>query len=1273
MTKKRLFLASALMLGMSFNAMAQEENQKVFFYGFEDGPEAFSESAQPVDSITEILYYAGNPIKAGWDITYKKDSVIYIKNSIDVYSKNAREDKYEIVDDIDGSHTAELKEYGAQGGDKYLKYIAGGDESSSEVSSYYATLYLRGIQVEPQTSYRLTYYTKATKTGAMYASLMRGYYNSDKNLSMTGASGSEFSLHKQSFNDEQWERVTTMSYYQNDSVAERHMHNAGYSWTKTWATTNDKGMVQDYIKQFDKFFIRLSFTGPNATYYVDDVTLYKSMIAGAEYNSDMIRVDFGYETNIAKLASVSEFSAVELPEGCITVTGIDENQGSERMEIPVASAEYHTDGYLYIWLDDECDWYSDILVNFKNPEDEKFQLKYTGSLYPMALNEEWVNNGKIVPDLENEFVSPNPNVYANSIASQAPVIKGSNPEDGSFNLDQNTREIKVYMTKKPYVDTENNTETTENGVIAMVQSAGGKEYWLAGEWNAEEMYMTFVRQSKYTKPLKGDYTFTIINARAMVNSDPAENYTVNLTFGDLTEGAPTFYYRSEVEWTKDNVECESIPFGWTVTDGNIGAVPVVGDGTAKDGCSRMYFFNDGGQFTRGMYLSARTSSPKIDGTFIYGTVPDYMLRLPAGDYWLSFKAFGWGTASSVYLYIYPYGSDRPEEHVLKFKPDNTVSSSTAKDNYTVDCATEYLVPFTVEAEDYYVIDFKINYGNSSKADCIGGIEISNQYSSAYKYLQQLIDARELANNKILFAEATAAKYAGASVDNVKEVLKKYESFSSTYPSEYNRVTKDINDAVLALQLHINTVDKYYDSYASAEAKRDQYADTIQNGLAAYAELVGKIKDYATMDPTKKTDDEIKAITEELTAAVQAVDDRVDNNEDFVKALANVLAILQDETNSLYADFDEYKNAQSLYNSEKDDNTITMTDEKLATATKALTTAKTKFDNMVIGVNVMTVQVKALAELAKNLAVDFEALKAGSTAEINAAVASVVSDDQNLANTLKEAIKYTLYKRIAAGEYNPASDTLDLTPFMQNYTLYSTAKVGSELEHYYYANSTPNDRYRIKIGIDFTTVFPGWTVRSNGGCVYAGNDKDLYADEDWAPIYDGSMTLATGSTVDIYNDITGLPAGKYTVAVGANIEKDGSMLMATANGVSDTIMIVNNDENEKPTAVNNYLKGIVTNDGNINVHYFGASGSGKTRVDLFATYLTDKADVDYSALAEKAKTAAVEAVNGVEAVEEVSSVKYYNINGVQTAQPKGVAIKVTTGKNGKVNAQKILVK
>ena len=66
--------------------------------------------------------------------------------------------------------------------------------------------------------------------------------------------------------------------------------------------------------------------------------------------------------------------------------------------------------------------------------------------------------------------------------------------------------------------------------------------------------------------------------------------------------------------------------------------------------------------------------------------------------------------------------------------------------------------------------------------------------------------------------------------------------------------------------------------------------------------------------------------------------------------------------------------------------------------------------------------------------------------------------------------------------------------------------------------------------------------------------------------------------------------------------------------------------------------------------------------------------DYAAAAEASKAAMDAAYTGVGSVAAPSKVQFYNLNGMQVAEPnKGVNIRISTGANGQRVIEKVLVK
>ena len=1249
MKKRDLIFAGAMLLGFGLNAQAQTAEETLFFFGFEDGLASFTDSSNPIDSITEIHYFdapAGNGsgsavMPSSFDVVYVKDSTMLLLNGISPLT--SRGDSYEIITDELGGHQAEMEAMGAQGGEKYFKYISGG-EGSDLCYDYQANLFIRGAKLEPYTSYRLVFYTKASdENSQVNAGIFRGYYNSEDPISLNGGSGNDFYLSKTSFTTDSWERNTLMMFYQNDSVANRHMFNQGYWWSDAWKTTDpETGNQYDKIEQFNKFFFRISFMYPGRVYYLDDISLYKSTIGGAEFNGDLLRVNFGYETNLGAIAKADPAGAVELPGEYFTLTA---EYGGDPYELDVMSAEYHEDGYLYIWLnDDSFEGLENVRLSLKNPKDPALQLKYTGTLFPNSLDEEWVNAGKIVPDFENEFAVYNPEVFAVSRLYIAPVMEYSSPENGSFNLDENTQTIDVTFSKDVYANLEKGTKDDYN-VILRMKSSKAEEIWTPSAYDEETFTVTFKRPAGGA-PLSGDCDFTVMNARAGSGDQfqPSDPQSFSLSFGDLGDNKPKYFYQSEPVWTGADHASQCIPLGWTAIDATIGEAGKVGTGETESGdYSRMYFFAAGGAFTRGFYTSPRNGS--IDGVIRYGDVENYSLTLEPGDYRLSFCTFGWDGTPTSSVYFYPVGQERPSTPIGKVTSEPQVAYTDANTGkYKVTDYTEAKIDFTITEAGSYVMEFVTPRSNAWGGFVLGNVELTNQYSSAFKYLQMLEDAQAAADAQLASAEADP-KYSGENLDEFKATINEYKNFKDTAPSAYENATKALKDGTSAMGDRMGLVDKYYTEYSAAEAKEAVYTDsTGYNQLEAYKALVAKIAEYKDLDVTAKNNEALTAITAEVTAATKAMTDRCAAIDKFNGLKADLENLFEN-----YADYDfadEFKNAQAAYNKDKDLDLIAATDDDLNTANTAFEAAKNAFNSKMNAAGILTRQDKALKGLAAELEAEVDPA-------VEEAMKTLLDDRQDIANIYQLAIKAKLSEMMAGDELD---EELDMTHFIQNSFFYNVYSPDTKI--------TGNDN-----------PLPGWTVLGGNGNCYLSAWGNNRAQSEGA-VADIDIALDWFSGVKMTQTIKNLPAGVYTI--GHTASAWGS-LTASSTGVgmilnqkneageiiaADTLTLYNNDHSIQFTALGGEVEMLLD---------WSTTSTWAFLDNLSLTLNEPLAGFDYTAAAAAAAADLEAATTRVASVMEAVDVKYYNLNGVRTAQPDGVSIKVTTGKNGARKVEKILVK
>lgn len=1308
-------IAGSLLLGFCLTAQAQKNDDQLYFYGFEDNLTSFTDSSKPLDSIMKLRYYtkaddgAGSKDITGWTLDpVEYDTALYLLNGLSPY----RADVYSAVYVETDQHQEDMKKLGAVGGNYYLHVKTGknSDGGTTESADYQGCLFIRNIPIEDYTSYRLVYYRKTDQPSQakMYSGILRGYYNSEKSISMDGgnASGTEFMMHETSGITSNWQRVTLMTYYQNDSVANHHCYMAGYWWTSGWSRLAADGSGQErvYIEQPDKFFVRLTFSAPETDYYIDDIALYKSSIGGAESSGNIIRVNFGYSTNLKDLANASDLKSIELPGEYFTITGVDsfiENSAGatrgldetdaefkarcgadafyERSDIPVTSAEYHNDGYMYIFLADNevtgnpqnCDFYGDIRISFTNPmDDPKMALKYNGTLYPNSLDTTWVKAGKLVPNFENEFVLPNVSVSAIPVALLAPTALRIEPKTGSFKLPTTTTTVKVRFNKPVYCDP---GKFTDKGVLALFRKGGTVETWFASAFNAADSTVVFTRQTTdQTKgELSGDYVIEIIQARAGASYDAAPIVKFALTFGTEME-APN-------RLAKDDFQTLAV-----------GATNPAGFTLNASCMMRIAAF-------KGLYTKALMFG--IYGTNLADGNPVLTYTLTVNEACTKRVSFGMtGCLKDSYndeckLEFRIFNNLKEKGDTLttdvwegRPKEDKTYKP---KEGETVSAVEEYQKMVTFPKAGTYSFEWKLPnekpYGGSHKGGrVLYYFEVSNDYSNAYKYIEKVDGAFAAAEAMKVNAEA-APKFAGSVLNALSAMITLYDGFTTsttpiyTNPDDYNKAASDLSNATSAMKVRIDTVGIYEKEYHICDSIANSYDGTDTANVAVVLAAKALMLQHKSLNIPATEPADLRIIIKNIQNATKAMNDRQALAHKFIKLMADVVNVL--DVKKTYNFFAEYPALETAYNNNKGQDIILGTDAEINAAITAVQNALNTFNGKLDGALAMAHQAKLLVDLANTLSVDFDALSAGSADKIEEIMVTLDNDNEALVAALKLAIKAKLYQMIANGEEIPAD--LDLSGFITNPGLYCTATIAEHMSQYTYTYVTPNQqRWKVKKGT-YTNVYPGWSFVSGGANVHVGDEARYWIDA--SPVFDGWVSADWNSSFSMSQTVNELPLGIYSIGVAYSNAKAnaGCNLMVFTDGEDttyiDTVLMSTGGQNYLATP-NTITEDMAVSTGTVKINLNHASIGGWARVDNFA--LTFKGafetGVEYATLAAELNTAAAAAitdvVTGVQSITVSGSVKYYNLNGIRlTAPQKGINIRVTTGADGKRVSEKILVK
>ena len=330
--------------------------------------------------------------------------------------------------------------------------------------------------------------------------------------------------------------------------------------------------------------------------------------------------------------------------------------------------------------------------------------------------------------------------------------------------------------------------------------------------------------------------------------------------------------------------------------------------------------------------------------------------------------------------------------------------------------------------------------------------------------------------------------------------------------------------------------------------------------------------------------------------------------------------------------------------------------------------------------------------------DTIAVKLGSTVDQNDVIKSQLAvldnDDDNIADVLKAAITLAIYQKAAANINDAAIDSLSLNPFIKNYWLYATPKIvertsitadnnpgartadpdGAQIQHVKHQWNSGDLDGKMPIWVmitenDFTTLYPGWTVRafaSGNHMVTPCTEAEGYDRlKNGKTIFDGVLAMDWNGKAEMKATVDNLPTGMYTL--GVNLAK---------NTGGSTSLTLNTDIKG---AINGGIlaaDSVMISAGKIDIDFILTSGSGWSQADnFFLTFYPDKTQ-DYAALATAQQTVLDGLLTVVDPVQvKAAKVEYYTLDGVKVVAPKAgaVSIKVSTLSNGQRLVEKILVK
>lgn len=530
----------------------------------------------------------------------------------------------------------------------------------------------RNLPLQEGKSYRLTWRFKGTNTWSdgentgkskMNVALMQGGENAD--IPLLDANGNEFRYEVSYFNPESYEKYTKMFYFASAQLQK-----------DTYAEKNP-----DKEPLADTFFATFNVFNPGA-YYLDEVNLSESPIAGVYYAGDVIKVDFGYATNIASMAKASPIGIVQMPQDCATVklNGADAE---------VDCIELHSDGYLYIFLTDGVDEGSQIEVAFKNPENATYQIQYTGNMSPEGAAFDFAGETA-------EFQDGLEEIY--SWAYTEPVLVEATPADGSFRLDENTISEVTFTFDKPVLT------TNVDGEPLVCTVNGSEQMELVTEAGEEgTKTLTFKRANGETFG-KGAYAVSLSGIVSDKYTEAPGAFATSFEVGKVKVAETVYNFEADYKTVlgTDN----GIPTGWTLT---LGETVHEGGSGPLSGCSRGFVFNEGSNVQSAVYLR------NWEGKAVLTSNP---VTIPEGNVELRAFTAGWAGTGILKMTI----KNSNDEEVLS--ENISVSTNINRDK----SAKLQVTPFRLQSDggEYTCV---VELGEGSEELLFAGFEVYSYYET----------------------------------------------------------------------------------------------------------------------------------------------------------------------------------------------------------------------------------------------------------------------------------------------------------------------------------------------------------------------------------------------------------------------------------------------------------------------------------------------------------------------------------------------------------------
>lgn len=1123
------------------------------------------------------------------------------------------------------------------------KYALEANNSNTvQGSQWHRGLKLRYLPIEEGKSYRVSFWVKADQTftmadggdpinTAIKSSLSIG--REQLEVPLMSQSGAQYYYDwRDGIMTGDWRRLSFVAYNSGKAVQDKFFDQFDDNIKDIIVNDPEDPSKNDTIwwkgddTSFpDTYFLTINMYNPGR-YLLDDIKIEEATMAGCTYNYDAIKVDFGYPTNAAQLASASTdpIGVHLLPNSYVKVTN-----GEEEME--VASVELKKDGYMYIFMANEIaeDESANIKVSFT--PDADCPLIYTTDQRPsMDVTSEM----KVLP-FTSEAIYYDETIEEMSYLMDGPVYLSSVPEDHSFELDPSAfNEVRVTYDRDVALDIAS-VQLMQNGV----QVADLYESTVVSEEDPKTVVVSVGTLEN------GEYQLVVTNVtNALSGFEALQPQTINFSVGpDQSTGTTELVYSAAKDFA--TYANGTFPKGWLSNDngtihqygvtesgevwnynwgGNIGGggCRLQGPYTGDFNGMALYWRATGGTVGTATYGEQVKDYVMPDGTLDPEMDPGVALRLTPRKYQLSFrmaawKAFGDGTLPKFNFSLEKIDLKNPDtggEVVAHFSGLEAKPSVNGGQNMPVTGTSVTTTEFTVNEEGYYMLKFSCQSGGGFEEFLLGAVELITKPSDAAYYKAQL----------------------AAAVDSATVVL------NAVANEIYNGQTKT------ALAEALEEAKGTFNSPSAVEAMN--------------AKLYG------------------------LCGTMLARQANVDNYDPKLQTLRDNMAKI--DPASKYVMTDEYIEGEALLKEYGETSSLDLDDEALASAVEKLGSIADKVGNIQSCVDVLTYRLTKSAATAEKLGVEPESIitDALNALDDDDAMAEDMNWHNRLAlykflgenGNLSDEMKDTLYSETVADGttttgYKVLTSGLELTGFVKNPQFYTFSSSSADTIT---TENTP--------GWETTE---GYAHLRDGAGLYL-TDASHWVVNSMINLYRGRYTVRqvlSNLPVGVY-DIhmrTRTAPGKIA-GLGSDSIPDMYIWASTAEG--DTLRAAFEQGDTKysqsegfPTVIKNVevKEGMVLSIGVKEAYTSGKSlnadgtdqGSWDTNTyadDVRLIFVAPLAGYDYA-------KAYADNIDGVKAAEAVSY-EYYTLDGMKLERPmRGVNIVKIHRADGTTDVKKVVVK